>query len=80
MNGNTRKTAIFFLAISLICLFSSTVGKAAENVVVTEADCTVVKLGSSIPESAIGEPVSAVTLDAPVWTGAAGSRDRKSVV
>ena len=39
----------------------------------TEADCTAVKLGSAIPVNAIGEPISAVTLDAPQWhTEAAG--------
>jgi pimeloyl-ACP methyl ester carboxylesterase len=73
MNGNTRNTAIFFLAISLVCLFNLTAGKAAENKVLTAADCTVEKLGSSIPVSAIGEPVSGVTLNAPAWTDAAGS-------
>ena len=44
-----------------------------EDNVITEADCTAAKLGSTIPISAIGEPVSGVTLNAPVWTGAAGS-------
>src|SRR5579862_2021238 len=34
---------------------------------VTEADCTAAKLGDSIPISAIGDPVSAVTLSAPRW-------------
>ena len=34
---------------------------------ITEADCTAVKLGSEIPASAIGEPVSAVALNAPQW-------------
>jgi len=34
---------------------------------ITEADCTAAKLGDSIPVSAIGEPVSAVTLSAPRW-------------
>ena len=37
----------------------------------TEADCTAAKLGDSIPVSAIGEPVSAVTLSAPRWNPAA---------
>ena len=35
------------------------------------ADCTAARLGSSIPAAAIGEPVSAVTLDAPRWIDAA---------
>ena len=34
---------------------------------ITEADCTAAKLGSEIPVSAIGLPVSAVTLSAPQW-------------
>ena len=45
----------------------------SENKVITEADCTAEKLGSTIPVSAIGEPVSGVTLNAPAWTAAAGS-------
>ena len=34
---------------------------------ITEADCTAAKLGAAIPVSAIGLPVSAVTLNAPEW-------------
>jgi hypothetical protein len=37
---------------------------------ITEADCTAAKLGSTIPPTAIGEPVSAVTLSAPRWVAA----------
>jgi feruloyl esterase len=35
--------------------------------VITEADCTVEKLGSTIPANSIAEPVAAVTLSAPRW-------------
>ena len=82
MNGNIRKTAIFHLSICLAFFLGTTVLSNAqtktsavpsENKVITEADCTAEKLGSTIPVSAIGEPVSGVTLNAPVWTGAAGS-------
>lgn len=45
----------------------------SENKVITKEDCTAAKLGSDIPVSAIGEPVSRVTLSAPVWTDASGS-------
>jgi hypothetical protein len=70
-----------FFAISLIYVFSAVAIKAqtkisagqTENKAITEADCTAEKLGASIPVSAIGEPVSGVTLNAPAWTGAAGS-------
>jgi hypothetical protein len=39
--------------------------------IVTETDCTAAKLGSTISVSAIGEPVSGVTLNIPEWTGSA---------
>ncbi len=39
---------------------------------IAEADCTAARLGSAIPVNAIGEPVSAVTLDAPQWHAEAG--------
>jgi hypothetical protein len=45
----------------------------SENKAITEADCTAAKLGATIPTSAIGEPVSGVTLSAPVWTGVTNS-------
>jgi hypothetical protein len=72
MNGNMRKA--FLLAIGVLYLMSSsawsgaqtkTPSVASENKVITEANCTAAKLGSNIPTSAIGEPVSRVTLDAP---------------
>jgi len=42
-----------------------------ERRTITEADCTATKLGTAIPASAIGEPVSSVTLNEPRWTAAA---------
>jgi Tannase and feruloyl esterase len=39
--------------------------------VITQADCTVAKIGAAVPPSAIGEPVSAVTLAEPRWLPAA---------
>jgi hypothetical protein len=45
----------------------------AENKAITEADCTAAKLGTTIPVSAIGEPISGVTLNAPAWTGGTNS-------
>ncbi len=37
---------------------------------IAQADCTAEKLGTSIPASSIGEPVSGVALAAPAWTAA----------
>ena len=38
---------------------------------IAEAACTAARIGDAIPASAIGEPVSAVTLAAPKWVAAA---------
>ena len=82
MNGYFRKTAAFFPAAGLVCLIFSTASSraqtehsatASEIKVITEADCAAAKLGSAIPVSAIGEPVSGVALDAPVWTAGKSS-------
>ena len=78
MLESRRKPGKAFFAIGLIFVFSAVSIEAqttipagqTENKVITEADCTAEKLGASIPVSAIGEPVSGVTLSAPVWTNA----------
>jgi pimeloyl-ACP methyl ester carboxylesterase len=49
---------------------ASTVAVAG-NKVITAADCTAERIGSSIMPSAIGEPVRAVTLKAPSWVDSA---------
>jgi hypothetical protein len=41
--------------------------------VITEADCTPARIGSSIPTSSIVEPVAAVTIAAPSWVAATDS-------
>jgi len=40
------------------------------NKTITEGDCTADKLGRTIPNSSIGEPVASVTLSEPTWTAA----------
>jgi pimeloyl-ACP methyl ester carboxylesterase len=45
----------------------------ADAKAITEADCTASKIGDRVPASAIGEPVSAVTLNVPNWKPAAGT-------
>ena len=52
-------------------LFRSGGAGSCGSKTITEADCTAAKLGSSIPVTAIGEPVSAVTLSEPRWNVAA---------
>jgi feruloyl esterase len=60
---------IVFCAGVAALVWSSQVGAQAPvgSKAITEADCTAAKLGASIPVSAIGEPVSAVTLSEPRW-------------
>ena len=55
-------------------IWSSGVGAQAPagSKTITEADCTAAKLGENIAASAIGEPVSAVTLSAPRWNATGG--------
>jgi len=50
-------------------IWSSQVGGQAPSgsKPITEADCTAANPGDMIPASAIGEPVSAVTLNEPRW-------------
>ncbi len=69
------KLCIVLAVPSLALIWSSGAeGQAhAGSKAITEADCTVSKMGDSIPASAIGEPVSAVTLNAPHWNPAAGT-------
>ena len=53
---------------SVFALYSQQAAQPAPAAkTIAEADCTAAKLGSEIPVSAIGLPVSAVTLDAPQW-------------
>lgn len=81
------KLKIFIMAVLLFCFFNTvacsqiqkqglsqiSASSPGDNIFITEADCKATKLGSSIPVSAIGEPVSGVTLNAPVWSNAAES-------
>lgn len=78
------KVCIVAVLCSLFCFFNQVAWSRTQtqerselstgnNIVIIEADCTTAKLGSTIPVSAIGEPVSGVTLNAPVWTNATGS-------
>jgi len=67
------KIAVFALTILIPVGLFAQVGKPAvasphaPNKVVAASDCTAEKLGTSIPASSIGLPVSAVTLNVPEW-------------
>jgi hypothetical protein len=58
---------------ALICIGLVCAQTKAPTGKLTPEDCTAQRLGTSIPVQSIGEPVSAVTLNAPVWTPAAGN-------
>ena len=77
MNQCRMMACLAPVAFSLISFFvlrgqpaASATGAAK---IITETDCTPSKLGAEIPASAIGEPVSAVTLNAPQWHAESGS-------
>ena len=53
---------------------------AGENKLITEADVTAERVGTSIPVSDIGEPVSAVKLSAPRWVSGSDSASSYAVV
>jgi Tannase and feruloyl esterase len=65
---NARVAAILGLAIA-----AGQPSQSGADRIVTEADCTAVKLGARIPANAIGEPAGAVTLSAPRWVAAPAS-------
>jgi pimeloyl-ACP methyl ester carboxylesterase len=60
----------FGLAVSSPMFTGGQTPAPAEIKIISEADCTTGKLGSSIPISAIGEPVADVTLNPPRWVPA----------
>jgi pimeloyl-ACP methyl ester carboxylesterase len=53
---------------------------AGANKVITEVDVTAERVGSSIPVSAIGEPVSAVSLSPPRWVAGADANSSYATV
>ncbi len=65
---HARWCIVFSAAVAAL-IWSAGAGAQAsgETRTITEADCTAAKLCDSIPISAIGEPVSGVTLSAPRW-------------
>jgi feruloyl esterase len=54
-------------------LVAGTLRQLAPDVVITAADCSTTKVGTSIEPSAIGEPVGAVTLSAAAWVEASAA-------
>jgi hypothetical protein len=64
MKCHVREALLAMLFVALPAL--------GQQKVISEADCTAGKAGTTIPASAIGEPVSGVTLSAPRWNAAVG--------
>jgi feruloyl esterase len=56
-----------------IFLLGAQTASAPDNKVITETDCSAEKVGATIPVGSIGEPVAAVTLNAPRWVAATGN-------
>lgn len=65
-----KRTPFAAIILAALCAAAQAQTKPAPipaSKTITEADCTAAKLGTSIPVSSIGLPVSAVKLNAPVW-------------
>ena len=75
MPNNAKCVATFLVFVSVACVTAATpqVPSIDGNKTISEADCTTNKLGSAIPISAIGEPVSGISLSAPRWIAASGN-------
>jgi hypothetical protein len=76
--NSRRNTALLSLTVvgTLLLVpvfFAGQAQPASDDKVVSEKDCSAMKLGSEIPVSAIGEPVAGVNLNAPRWVPAAGA-------
>ena len=70
MNSNRTLTNVFLAAIGLVAVVVvPTIGQSTDKTI-GEAECTAAKLGNDIPVTAIGEPVAAVSLNAPRWSAA----------
>ena len=67
-------------AAELIPAPGSKLPPAGENKIITQADVTVERVGTSIPVSAIGEPVSEVKLSAPRWVEGADAASSSAIV
>jgi hypothetical protein len=76
MPNNTQKwIAIVLLFVTTACMNATARQLATTdgNKMISEANCTVDKVGIAIPVSAIGEPVSGVAPNPPRWVAASGS-------
>lgn len=75
MPNNTKWVATVLVFVSTACVTAAArqLTSIDSNKTISEADCTTNKLGSTIPISAIGEPVSGIALSAPRWIAASGN-------
>jgi pimeloyl-ACP methyl ester carboxylesterase len=64
---NIVRFALAAAAMASISALDAQQAGAPALITISEAECSAAKLGSEIPVEAIGEPVSAVTLNAPQW-------------
>lgn len=69
---NTRIRIVLTVVVAAIfCSAGARTRAQSTSRTISQADCIAARLGTSIPISAIGEPVPAVTLQAPRWVEAA---------
>jgi len=76
MNSRQTLALLLFAGIGIaggILLAGGQTPIPSDNKTIGESDCTTDKIGSGIPTSSIGEPVSGLTLNAPRWVAATGT-------
>jgi len=83
MPSNSHKfVAAVLVFVSTACMTAAArqFTKSESDKTISEADCTVEKVGSAIPISAIAERVSGITLNPPRWVAASGAMPAHCVV
>jgi Tannase and feruloyl esterase len=75
LNHTQKWIAIVLLLVSAPYVTAAGLQSAGvdSQTAISEADCTIEKVGTAIPVSSIGEPVSGVTLNPPRWVAPSGT-------
>jgi hypothetical protein len=71
MKNSRIRIVLTAVAAAFLCSAGARTQAQSSSRTISQAECTAARLGTGIPISAIGEPVSAVTLEAPRWVEAA---------
>src|SRR5438552_5363562 len=81
-NNTQKRVAVLLLFVGTACVAAAArqLPKIAANKTISEAECTVDKVGTAIPISTIREGLSGIALNPPRWVTAAGATPAYCVV